>query len=442
MKLVTYIIKNPIFCISTCLCIISMTAAVKGETFSNAKILEVEDLSFIPECVSFKDQVYFEQVNEESQYSEDGLKEYTYDIELFDEGFNEKEKTHFTAEILTATSYAFSELWGPINITSDVIEGSITYPVEKDEFIRRMKSMLYSRIEDRNGELWAFPNSDIRERYYYYETYKTTYPYSYFVWRKDSDRYGNNYTEYSVEYRCEDFGYTGIYDDAREVTNYETGKMFYIHCKSASSGNMGSSIMTQTLFNEDENFEYVIPILKTIDVSYTMNHSKVEGKEVVKSGFKVVNDNGAVVAEVNLPNDLFISEDRNMCAYFFNNKKYLKLTGYKYDDNHHYRSYYSIIYEINSANSSIKIVGEPKRVSVNPTTPLRGAIVTVTLDETVTNLSNVRVISTSGQVMLSQKICPGERELHIDTGRFERGVYIVTVEDGKTVRESSKIIVR
>lgn len=103
---------------------------------------------------------------------------------------------------------------------------------------------------------------------------------------------------------------------------------------------------------------------------------------------------------------------------------------------------YYIVYEIDAAKGSVKAIDAPRRVSVAPTMPRRGTDVNIDLGSPAETACKVIVTSVSGQTVMTRNIEPGTTSTTIDTSRFENGMYIVTVSDGKTTRENTKIVVR
>lgn len=104
--------------------------------------------------------------------------------------------------------------------------------------------------------------------------------------------------------------------------------------------------------------------------------------------------------------------------------------------------HYNIVYAVSAESSSVKQVGDARRVSVSPTAPRRGTPVNVTLPSESMNVTNVKVVSASGAVVMSRNIQPNVTSTSIDTSNFAPGMYIVNVTDGKAIREAAKIIVR
>lgn len=191
-------------------------------------------------------------------------------------------------------------------------------------------------------------------------------------------------------------------------------------------------MLTQTLFNNDVEFEWIIEKYKVV----TVENGVVGNQDVAVCGFKVMSQNGSTVVDIDFPTCLNWSD---FDVYMTSDGSYLSVYGGSiYDDS----SYYNLIYKIDPNSSSIQAVGAPRKVSVSPTAPRRGTPVNVSLGEPVGNNCKLSVVSASGRTAIVQNLKPGDSEAVIDTNRLGNGVYVVVVDNGKTKREATKIVVR
>lgn len=233
--------------------------------------------------------------------------------------------------------------------------------------------------------------------------------------------------------------YDANYDIIRSYTDVVVSKPVAISIYSPYCYQMEPFILTQTLFNNDAAFEWIVPSYTTVDVLEEYEDGKCAGQVIVANGFKVISQNGSTLADISIPDseghyltfDLYQTD-----AGLFLFVKYIK----KADDG--YYEYYYQVYKIDSEASTIEPVGVPRKVGVSPTTPHRGTPVNVSLGEPVDNGGKLSVVSVAGRTAFVQNLEPGSTEAVIDTNRLERGVYVVVVDDGKTKREATKIVVR
>lgn len=182
--------------------------------------------------------------------------------------------------------------------------------------------------------------------------------------------------------------------------------------------------LTQTLFNNDKDFEYVVEKLKIVQGEDNDQH-------VVTSGFKVMSQNGKTIAEIDFP-DNFAGSYVDPYVYITTAGTYLCFENYNG----------AIIYKVDSNTSTIKEVKTTRKVNVNPTTPRRGTPVNVILGEPIENDCKLSVISSTGRTAIVQNLKAGDTQAVINTDRLGRGVYVVVVDNGKTKREATKIVVR
>lgn len=182
--------------------------------------------------------------------------------------------------------------------------------------------------------------------------------------------------------------------------------------------------LTQTLFNNDKDFEYVVEKLKIVQGENNYQH-------VVTSGFKVMSQNGKTIAEIDFP-DNFAGSYVDPYVYITTAGTYLCFENYNG----------AIIYKVDSNTSTIKEVKTTRKVNVNPTTPRRGTPVNVILGEPIENDCKLSVISSTGRTAIVQNLKAGDTQAVINTDRLGRGVYVVVVDNGKTKREATKIVVR
>jgi hypothetical protein len=191
--------------------------------------------------------------------------------------------------------------------------------------------------------------------------------------------------------------------------------------------------VTQTLFNNDAKYEYLMAVVEKVD-GYSRG-----------TGFKVKSENGTTVASVKFPEGyvLYSLYDNDAYLLELDGVNYIIIKAYRpnheEDDDELY--YYNLVYKIDVSTSSVKQVGAPIKVKVSPTIVERGEMINVALPEIGANTGAINVVSTSGAVVFNQKVEAGTSQASIDTSSLQRGLYIVTIDNGKT-RESTKIIIR
>lgn len=237
-----------------------------------------------------------------------------------------------------------------------------------------------------------------------------------------------------------------IYDDfgpykETDYTDTYAPKAMQLNVKFAD---VSAIYAAQTLFNSDDKYEYILPIVEPIDLdNCTYVDWYAEGQVLGGTGFKVMSEDGSVICSVSLPSGYYLSSFNYMDLMELSGKAYLCVTvedgiSVQYGSG---ASYY-LIYAIDNKTSSVKSIGAPIKAKVHPTTPEHGTAVNIDLPENATHGCNVVVTSASGKVVINQKIAADTTHTAIDTSALPRGLYVVTVDSGNGAVESTKIIIR
>lgn len=198
----------------------------------------------------------------------------------------------------------------------------------------------------------------------------------------------------------------------------------------------GSAMLTQSIFNDDDLYEWIIPTYTVVPYNEVTDYSKIQGEKIVKTGFKVMTEGNSVIAEITYPDGYRGYHGDELSLNIAGEKKYL-LADVHGDD---YSAY--IVYAISSENGSIRQVGEPIKSHVSPTAPRRGTPVSVDLGISNDRGCTVEMISADGSRVLSRNLRPGITDTEISTDNLTPGMYIVNVISGSSKHEATKIIVR
>lgn len=205
--------------------------------------------------------------------------------------------------------------------------------------------------------------------------------------------------------------------------------------------------LTQTLFNDDNHYEYIIDINEVIEKEreYTSEYNsrpvviKTVDRYAYPAAKRVVNELGQTVAEIKAPTGMHFNEGGEGGGYVFisKGKKYLTLEASSINNNEDY----VLVYAIGETGAVTQVAAE-RKVRVSPTTPIQGQEVLVDLGDVASAKATVTVVAANGQQVGNARVAAGERQVSLDTSRLAPGLYIVNVTDGATTREATKIIVR
>lgn len=258
-------------------------------------------------------------------------------------------------------------------------------------------------------------------------------------------------TSYSITYS--DWKATG---ETEQVSN--TVKLRHIPMYNLNLDNGGGTNVTngtyfevsQTLFNQDEDFEYIIPKLDLVasdgSSSYDTNPSIAQDVETTRStliseksllamvGFQIVSSSGNIVKDITFDNGFY--------ANFTSYRRYALITmgGNRYLTFSNGNE--TVFYKVDNQNTSIKKVQTVKgSMYLQPTITEKNSTINVTLGDNNDKGSDIIVSSTSGMRINSINIPAGQTETQMSINA-PTGMYCVSrIQNGK-VQETKKVIVK
>lgn len=245
--------------------------------------------------------------------------------------------------------------------------------------------------------------------------YKYTYPEENLVWEPENISY-YSWKYYESPLECSFFDYDGSCPAEQELYT------------------------TQTLFNDDEKWEYVVPIYDQetrYDEPSVQSENETDGITLRRrvsnaprvGKLNIVSEDGNVLYEI-LPPD-GNTFDSYACSLFrMNGKLYL---GYStYEDLY-------VIYQIDTKSNSIKVVrtekGEGRFASVSDGT------IQMRLDDNEMG-QDVQLSNMAGQIIGRNHIPAGEHSAQMNASGLSRGIYNLTLIQNGKVQKNQKIRVR
>ena len=181
--------------------------------------------------------------------------------------------------------------------------------------------------------------------------------------------------------------------------------------------------VTQTLFNNDGNYEYISPV-----------YSSSETYEENRIGFNIVSENGDVLQTTTYEDGMYVT-DLEIVA--INEKRLLRaVVNTKSDGTYHY--YYSI----NPNASSIKQIGEPVKANVHPSLVGRNETLTIELSGNESNNRVVTVHDAGGRTVYRTTVPAGQNTLQINSSELSQGLNVVYVTGKNGSGIGGKIIVK
>lgn len=213
--------------------------------------------------------------------------------------------------------------------------------------------------------------------------------------------------------------------------------------------------LTQTLFNDDDNYEYITPTYGyTERDEWDSYQDDRDGDGEIDyiheyyrsymSGFKIKSSDGSTLQTVDF-NGYFMDygigitgSSAAMMLVNLDEKLYLAMFDvYSYDSD----DTFSIFYPINKTGTGINPLGAPVKMKVCPRMADRSESFTIELDGDSYAEREVVVVNSAGQTVWKQKVPAGQRTVIISAARLGKGVNVVRVNGDKGA-ESCKVIVK
>lgn len=240
-----------------------------------------------------------------------------------------------------------------------------------------------------------------------------------------------------------------------DVRSFEISPLKLCYYDMASLYDGDHFLITQNLFNADKAYEYVVPICQ-LSVERTVE-TDLDGDGEVDQivtwygctypGFKIMQDNGNVVATIMLDegyrfDSYLIGGGQALSLVHFENKNYIVANVEKAGSNGE-KERACIFYAITPGDaSSIKAV-RTERTGVKATPEFARKSEMVVVDfRGIENAKLLSVVNGNGQTVMQTPVANGQTSYRLNTSNLPAGLYVVKVDNGKRMTESCKIVVR
>lgn len=247
---------------------------------------------------------------------------------------------------------------------------------------------------------------------------------------------------------------TGAWKEDPEKSNeqsFEIRPINLYYYDMASLYDDGHFLITQNLFNADKAYEYVVPICQLSVERTTETDSDGDGEPdlivtwygCTYPGFKIMQDNGNVVATIMLDEGYSLNTyDSDFTFVHFENKNYIVANVEKAGSDGK-TEYASIFYAITPGDAaSIKAV-RTERTGLKATPELARKNEMVVVDfRGIENAKLLSVVNGNGQTVMQTPVANGQTSYRLNTSNLPAGLYVVKVDNGKRMTESCKIVVR
>ena len=289
-----------------------------------------------------------------------------------------------------------------------------------------------------------------RQMYFAYDYFGMQYPKVYFI--ENSECLTGYRVEYAVEYSEWQATGTTVNDYSADQDRI---RLCNINLNNGDGRANSYFEVSQTLFNSDEGFEYILPKYKlsangNVGGSYVINgggdteqittqRSVVisEQKELALAGFQVLSEDGNVVSDITFDGDFEGSIDLD-CAFVITigNTTYLAFDGYSNGQSS------TIFYKIDRSTSSIqKVKTAPSTMKLTPTVVNSGSTINVNFGDDNVKGSDLVVVSASGAAVQTYHVPAGQTSAQIQANT-SAGMYCISRLQKNKAAETKKIIVK
>lgn len=297
-----------------------------------------------------------------------------------------------------------------------------------------------------DGSTYFYTNA-----YYQSYFYRKQYPVLYFVWKGESlEAHGLKYKQ----------TYTGEWkQELKEDSYYEENEwlwdvQMFPFCVGEITGEVDDWGInaTQTLFNNDEKWEFLRPIY-TESVYNTRERDRdddgeIDYKEITYrdrlKAYEIVSEDGNVLSSFLVPEGDYY--DPRLILWdgetYFGICVEKKIEEDDYTEDYLYEEY-MVIYSIDKNASSVKKIASTPAMRVSPALAERNSTVNVTLDaETVKNGGELIITDSNGRTVGRSHVEAGQTSVPVTTDRMGSGVYNITLTEKGQKVENARIIVK
>lgn len=299
-------------------------------------------------------------------------------------------------------------------------------------------------------------NSFGQERFFHKELFGGKYPLLYGI------EHDGKFSLYSVSYTV---SYTDWVEKGEEVEN----NSFTVKPLQLGNVNLNNDVtwateyfyVSQTLFNEDEAYEYLVPKFKMVEASAggstgaTMSDSSTgsssleENMELTRKtlltkesnvalvGFQVVGENGNILKDLSFEDYIGDRWINDGAVVTIGTNVYLAFYGHDLDGKQA-----TVFYKIDRTTSSIqKVRTVPGGMNLSSTIANKGADIQVNFNDNNEKGSEIIVFSANGAKVKSFKVPAGQKTATFNVNG-SAGMYLVNRAQNGKANETKKIVIK
>ena len=396
-------------------------------------------------------------------YSFDGnakLHFYDYDdnISVYDDNIEVVKQFKLTDQTFSFERTYVTKTREVKNVASEVLNSEVyidfnDYHMSYEEWLNQQEMMggtdytfIKKEMPDGTIKLYGYYSWSVESTIFAFNYFGAEYPMVYLLYNPTE---GIIY-RYNVRYKVE---YTDWKEGEKETVSetYTSNpmKLHYWNMALGQSEEGPSFYVSQTLFNEDEDYEYIVPKYTIVDESDVSSGDPDYAHEIVLSrrvtlssgypaqtGFRVMSSDGSVIKDIDFEEGFLLDEYSNdQYLIVMGNKTYIAIDG-EYKDGESYQRGI-VFYLVDGKETAIKQV---KTAPIKMKVTKRANTIDVHLLNT-DQPSNIVVTNMNGMTLAKQNARAGQSEVMINT-TAPSGVYNVSrIQNGKVV-DSSKVVLK
>ena len=397
-------------------------------------------------------------------YSFDGnakLHFYDYDdnISVYDDNIEVVKQFKLTDQTFSFERTYVTKTREVKNVASEVLNSEVyidfnDYHMTYEEWLNQEEmlggsdyTLIKKEMPDGTIKLYGYYSWSVESTIFEFNYFGAEYHMVYFLYNPTE---GIIY-RYNVRYKVE---YTDWKEGEKETVSetYTSNpmKLHYWNMALGQSEEGPSFYVSQTLFNEDEGYEYIVPKytiveeggdLISVDPEY--DDEIVLSRRVLLSsgypaqtGFRVMSSDGSVIKDIDFEDGFRLNEYSNdQYLIVMGNKTYIAIDGEYNDGEDNQRGF--VFYLVDGKETAIKQV---KTAPIKMKITKRANTIDVHLSNT-DKPSNIVVTNMNGMTLAKQNARAGQSEVMINT-TAPSGVYNVSrIQNGKVV-DSSKVVLK
>ena len=292
-----------------------------------------------------------------------------------------------------------------------------------------------------NSERLIFDDYNVMKSNYF--DWGTQYPTTGWIYKDHND-----ICYLHFNYEPDDYEEISRYNSEIYCAYYEAG-VWYIPIGTGSDGGGCQVTISQGLFNDDTDYEFLLPEMAILERSSYSPSSGVLTTyyEYEPVGFKIVSEDGTVLHRL-LINE---AQENDVRCYAdvmsLGDKSYLIVGSYKRVDGEYgdydYTDEVTRFYEIKKDGTGIQKVREMRGgMNIRPTVANRDEQITITLDDDNNVARELIITGVNGQLVERRTIPVGERIIQMNAAMMRSGMYNFTLQKKGEVVDNGKVIVK